>query len=387
MKTGKRREKALIYNTSFFDVSQTFIYNQVESVSEEYVVDLLAKKFLNPHNYNVDAFGKIKISQTYGLLNRLANKVLNINIFDPKSCLRLLTLLRKNNYKVIHAHFGTNAVDILPFAKIFKIPLVVSFHGADASRMLSNKSYVAKLPGLFEYASAITISSNHMADSLKLNKWEEKVYLIPYGVDTKEFAKSITKSPNTKKEENGKIKILHAGRIVGKKGVPDLIKVFGELSGNYENIELHLAGDGEEIAQCRKLVTKYSLEEDVIFYGSVSHEKIKNLMDETDIFVLNSRVSEDGDMEGTPNGILEAMYMGKAVLSTRHAGIPYVIEHGKNGLLADEKSNDQLKHNLEKLIKDANLGSKLGEAARETILQSYTIETMKNKLKTVFKQI
>lgn len=380
MKINEKRGKILIYNTSFFDVSQTFIYNQVESLSDDFEIDLLSKKFLNPHNYKIDSFGKIEIKQTYGLLNRISNKIFNVNIFDPGSCFRLIKLLKKNNYKAIHAHFGTNAVDILPYAKMFKIPLVVSFHGADASRMLRNKSYVAKLPGLFEYASAITISSSHMADSLKLENRNDKVHLIPYGINTNDF------DTNGKNSKNEKVKILHAGRIVGKKGVPDLIRVFSELSFIHKNLELHVAGDGEELEECHKLVKKCSLDVNVKFYGSVSHGRIKDLMNDADIFVLNSRISSDGDMEGTPNGILEAMLMGKAVVSTRHAGIPDVIEHGKNGLLADEKSNNQLRDNLDKLINNANLRSTLGEAARETILKSYTVDVMKHKLKTVFKE-
>ena len=381
MKTDNRREKVLIYNTSFFDVSQTFIYNQVESVREDYEVHLLGKKFLNPHNYDMSAFKKIEISQSYGFLNRVSNKLMNLNIFDLESCYRLIKLLKGNRYKAIHAHFGTNAVDILPFARMFKVPLIVSFHGADASRMLDKEHYVAKLPALFEYAGAITISSRHMTDNLKLDKWEEKVSLIPYGVNPNYF------NVNSGKKETDKIKILHAGRIVGKKGVPDLIKVFNEITQEHNNIELHLAGDGEQLPQCRELVGKLGLDSKVIFYGNVPHEKIKELMNEADIFVLNSRVDENGDMEGTPNTILEAMCIGKAVVSTRHAGIPYVIEHDKNGLLANEKSNDDLKENLQKLINNPGLREVLGEQARETILESYTIEVMKDKIKAVFKQV
>ncbi|MDZ7693139.1 MAG: glycosyltransferase family 4 protein [Balneolaceae bacterium] len=342
---------------------------------------LLGKKFINPHDYDMSVFEKIEISQSYGFLNRVSNKLFNLNIFDIESCFRLIKLLKRNSYKAIHAHFGTNAVDILPFAKLFNIPLIVSFHGADASRMLDKEHYVAKLPALFEYAVAITISSRHMADNLKLDKWKEKVSLIPYGVNPSFF------NVNSGKKEKGKIQILHAGRIVGKKGVPDLIKVFNELTQQYNNIELHVAGDGEELSQCQELVDKFELDSKVIFYGNVTHEKIKELMNEADIFVLNSRIDENGDMEGTPNTILEAMCMGKAVLSTRHAGIPYVIEHNKNGLLANEKSNQELKANLQRLINNPDLREELGVKARETILESYTIDVMKDKIKAVFKQV
>ncbi len=377
------KEKILIYNRSLFLVSQTFMYQQVLSLADRYDVHLVAKEFENPHGFDVDAFEQLKLEKINGVIDKIAGKLirvyfdtaLNINV---QSFRKLRQLLKSGQCKAIHAHFGPQALEMLGIAKKFNVPLVVTFHGYDASQMLRNRSYVKKLPELFDYASAIIIVSGHMMETLNLEKWKEKVHVIPCSVDPDQF------NFNGKANYSGTIKILHAGRIVGKKGVPDLIKVFQNLTKKYDNIVLYVAGDGDELSQCQELVTDLKLENKVIFYGRVSHREIQRLMKESDIIVLNSRTDDKGDMEGTPVTILEAMSMGKAVVSTKHAGIPYVINHEVNGLLAEENSNVELETCLETLIENPKLRESLGKKAVESIHKSFSNNVMQEKILKVF---
>jgi colanic acid/amylovoran biosynthesis glycosyltransferase len=380
------KEKILAYNDGFFKISQTFMYYQVQSLSGKYDIHLLANRYENPHGFNDDKFVKHKINKPANFTGRLSSKIVrlkhnsSLNV-DLKSYLLIKKLLKNERYKAIHAHFGPRALDILAFAKKYEIPLVVSFHGYDASQKLNDKSYADRLPELFDYASAIIIVSGHMQKNLKLDPWMDKVHFIPYGINPDEF--NIKESQN----KSGNIRILHSGRIVGKKGVPDLIQVFSELTKKYENLELHIIGDGDELDQCKNLVIELGLQSAVTFYGAVSHDMVKKLLNESDIFVLNSRIDKKGDMEGTPVTILEAMFMGNAVVSTRHAGIPFVIEHGKNGLLADEYDNDELKECIQSLIQNPDLRTRLGEAAKNKIIESHTTSVMQKNLLKVFDSI
>ncbi|REL24197.1 glycosyltransferase [Rhodohalobacter sp. SW132] len=376
----------VVYNDILFLLSQTFMYEQVKVLAEQYDVHLLAKRFENPHSFNIDEYQQIKIDQPVHIadkvVSKLARRYYDSNLyFDTRTLLRLRKFLRKEKIKAIHAHFGPRALEILGIAKKHNIPLVVTFHGYDASSLLRDDAYAQKLPYLFEYATKIIVVSEHMINTLKLDKWKQKVHIIPCSVNADEF------SADGKAKSDNKIKILHAGRIVAKKGVPDLIRVFHHLTGKIQNIELHLAGDGEELDECKELVKRFSIEEKVVFYGGVSHQKIKNLLNETDIFVLNSRTDEAGDMEGTPVTILEAMCMEKAVVSTRHAGIPYVIEDGENGLLADERDNNGLGRCLQKLIQNNELRIKMGRSARATVIESFSSKVMGQKLSEVFESI
>ena len=171
---------------------------------------------------------------------------------------------------------------------------MVTFHGHDASQMLQDENIERELPKLFDYASAICLVSRHMIDTLEIEPWLEKVHIIPCAVDPAKF------SPMNRNYTSEKVRIVHAGRITSKKGVPDLIRVFAKLNKSIKNLELHIAGTGEELDLCKQLSEKHQLQNNVKFYGAVSHKKVKEILDLADIFVLNSRTAENGDMEGTP---------------------------------------------------------------------------------------
>ncbi len=125
------------------------------------------------------------------------------------------------------------------------------------------------------------------------------------------------------------------------------MKVFSDLSTRMPDIRLNVIGDGPELGAIQQLAQDTRA---VKFYGSQPHEEVKKFMLDADIFVLNSRVGDSGDMEGLPVSLLEAMSMGKAVVSTRHAGIPEAVTDGVNGLLVNEKDNASLSAAIEKLI-------------------------------------
>jgi len=380
------KEKILIFNRKFCLISETFVYQQARDLTQNFDVHVLAREFTKPHGFDFSIFKKHAIDRPASLMGRALSKLIrilmNMNFeLTVTSFFKLRKLVRKNNFIAIHAHFGPNAVEILGFAKAYDIPLVVTFHGHDASLLLKDEKYKRKLPELFEYASGIIIVSRHMIENLELEPWLDKVHVIPCSVDPDNF--TVQENYNT----SDTIKIVHSGRVVSTKGVPDLVKVFSDLAEQYDNIELHIAGDGSELDKARKLANERGHKDKITFHGRVSHEKVKELLNEADIFVLNSRTDEKGDMEGTPVSILEAMCLKKPVVSTIHAGIPDVIEHNQNGLLAHEYANDELKACLEQLIQNPELRDKLGAEAKATVERSYTNRVMQEKINRIFGSI
>ncbi|MDX1641170.1 MAG: glycosyltransferase family 4 protein [Balneolaceae bacterium] len=378
-----KTEKILVYNHIFFLISETFVYQQSRDLARNFEVHVLAKEFRNPHEFDCSMFNMHNVRRPTSLAGRALGKAVRMLVgssleIDLRSFFRLRKAIKKNKYKAIHAHFGPNALDIMGYAKAYGIPLVPTFHGHDASRLLKNEKYKNRLPELFEYASAIIVVSRHMIKNLELEPWIEKVHIIPCSVDPEKFV--ITKNGRA----SDKIKIVHSGRIVSTKGVPDLVTVFTELADKYENIELHIAGDGEQLPDARELAEGSRHSEKITFYGRVSQKQVNKLLNDSDIFVLNSRTDENGDMEGTPVSILEAMCLKKPVVSTIHAGIPDVIQHGENGMLAHEYANDELYNCIEQLIQDADLRKRLGARARTTVEQSYTTTVMNQKLQDIF---
>jgi colanic acid/amylovoran biosynthesis glycosyltransferase len=377
--------KVLMFNRAFFYVSETFIYKQVVGIPADIETDLLAFEITNENVFPAPN-KKYKVKRTANTADRILTAIRK-NIFQVRYRFSVFAhfavkkILTRTRYDLVHAHFGFNALLMYPLAKKMKIPLVVTFHGIDASpEMLSEKQYKKRIKRMIDYASAVIIVSPHMKETLDLSNHAAKVHLIPCGADPAEF--DVTRRSN----QTGFITILHSGRLVSKKGVPDLIRIFSLLSHQYRNIRLFIVGDGPELELSRQL-SDDARSDSIQFFGSRPHDEVKKFMADADIFVLNSRVGDDGDMEGVPVSLLEAMSMRLGVISTRHAGIPYVITDNVNGLLIDEKDHIALTSALEKLITDADLRKRLGESARQTVIDRFTIEQTNHKIEEVYRKV
>jgi colanic acid/amylovoran biosynthesis glycosyltransferase len=377
--------KVLMFNRAFFYVSETFIYKQVMGIPADIETDLLAFEITN-ENVFPSPNKKYKVKRTANTADRILTTIRK-NIFQVRYKFSVFAhfavkkILSRTRYDLVHAHFGFNGLLIYPLAKKLKIPLVVTFHGIDASpEMLSEKEYKKRIKRMIGYASAIIIVSPHMKETLSLSNHAAKVHLIPCGADPAEF--DATRHPN----QTGFITILHSGRLVSKKGVPDLIRIFSLLSHQYRNIRLFIVGDGPELELSRQL-SDDARSDSIQFLGSRTPGEVKKFMADADIFVLNSRVGDNGDMEGVPVSLLEAMSMRLGVISTRHAGIPYVITDNVNGLLIDEKDNIALTSALEKLITDADLRKRLGESARQTVIDRFTTAQTNRKIEEVYRKV
>jgi colanic acid/amylovoran biosynthesis glycosyltransferase len=377
--------KVLMFNHAFFHISETFIYKQVTGMPRDIEIDLLAFDVANENVFPLQnkKYQVKRIANTADrILMAICKHIFNIRYkLGVYAYFTIRKILMQSKCDIVHAHFGFNALLIYPIVRRLKIPLVVTFHGVDASpQMLRQKEYNRGVRKMLEYATAIIVVSPHMKDTLNLNSQAGKIYLIPCGVDPAAF--NIPDHRN----KSGYITILHSGRLVSKKGVPDLVRVFSLLSHIYRNIRLFVVGDGPELELCKQLADD-ARGGSIQFFGARSHDEVKKFMAKADVFVLNSRVGEKGDMEGLPVSLLEAMSMQLAVISTSHAGIPQAVTDDVNGLLIDEKDNIALTSALEKLIADADLRKRLGESARRTILDKFTTGETNKKIAEVYRNV
>lgn len=377
----------LVFSDIFFHFSETFLYQQVKNLKKDYRVTICGNKFINKEIYSFEGFEQLEFAENQNLFDKYLTKVLR-KIYDPTLDFGILTTWKlqsffKNYQGIVHAHFGTHAVKMLRFAKKNNLPLVVTFHGYDASRALNNKKYTKRLPGLFNYASAIVVVSPHMIEKLGLQPWIHKVHVVPCSIDTNEF-KPVNQALAI---ENKTIHIIHAGRLVEKKGVMDLITVFSQLLQVNPSLKLHILGDGPEKENCLTLSRQLGIEHKTVFYGAKPHSFVKQLMQDCDIFVLNSRIATNGDSEGMPVTLLEAMSMEKAVVSTIHAGIPLAVDDHVHGILVPEKDNAGLYEAMLELIQNPELRQRLGTAARKKILEQFTNEKMNAELRKIYQSL
>jgi glycosyltransferase involved in cell wall biosynthesis len=257
-------------------------------------------------------------------------------------------------------------------AQYLKIPMVVHYHGYDASINKVLADYKEAYKKVFEYAKSVIAVSNKMKEKL-MNAGcpADKIVVSVYGPDPVFF----DNHPLYHSQQ-----FITVGRFVEKKASGLTIRAFKKVADKYPDATLVMVGDGELLTDCKKLVSESGLEKKVIFKGVQSSTEIQRLMEGSIAFVQHSVTATNGDSEGTPVAILEAQAAALPVISTHHAGIPDVVIHNETGLLVEEMDVDGMAENMMTILKEENLAKKLGEAGRKRIAENFTLGKHLNSL-------
>lgn len=362
---GQKNKKIAFVTANLNAYSETFIRAQIDMLKPEII--LHGGKL--PSKIN----GESIVTPFWDSLNKKCRKLFHFDLVTLES--RLVYLLRKKKIDIVFAQYGPAGVAMLPVCKKSKIPLVVHFHGFDASHMPTLQKYETAYREMFSYAKYIIVVSNAMFKAIhELGCPPDKIVLNPYGVNDFFFNCSPTGKSNI---------FFAAGRFVEKKGPDFTIRSFHKMVTQFPDARLYMAGDGPLLENCRQLVKTLSLEKNVFFPGVLKPEMIAGFMQKSIAFVQHSMVASSGDSEGTPVAIMEASAASLPVVSTFHAGIPDVILDGITGILVPETDIDKMADAMLTLLNDKELARKMGRAGRERIKSEYSMERYINVLKTL----
>jgi colanic acid/amylovoran biosynthesis glycosyltransferase len=288
----------------------------------------------------------------------------------------LARYLKRMKTDVVLAEYGTNGVSILNACLLANIPLVVHFHGIDASSHEVLENYKKDYRKMFQECAGIIAVSKAMQEKLiSLGAPEEKITLIHYGIDVQSFSEA--------KPGEAPPEFLAVGRFVPKKAPHLTILAFQKVLKACPEAKLTMVGDGALLDACRILVDALGMNEAVTLAGVLPPEKVQQLMRNSRAFVQHSVVAPSGDSEGTPVAVMEASMSGLPVVSTRHAGIPDVVEHERTGFLVEEKDIEGMAHYMIRLAKEPSLAGRLGKAAREKAVKEFSVEKSIGKLHQV----
>jgi glycosyltransferase involved in cell wall biosynthesis len=281
--------------------------------------------------------------------------------------------LRRADVDVVLAEYGTTGAMVAEPCRRIGVPLVVHFHGFDASRTETIQRFGAAYREMFDRAAAIVVVSRVMEeDLLALGCPREKLVYNPYGVDVRQFGDSAPAGSAPR--------LLAVGRLVEKKGPHLTLAAFARALRKRPEIRLCLIGEGALLGVCRDLAQVLEIEHAVEFAGVQPHDAVAREMQRSRAFVQHSITAADGDREGTPVAILEAGAAGLPVISTRHGGIPDVVIHGKTGLLIDERDIQGMAEHMVGLATDAQLAGELGFAAASYVRRHYTMDQSISRL-------
>ena len=162
-------------------------------------------------------------------------------------------------------------------------------------------------------------------------------------------------------------RVLAVGRLVEKKGHETLLLAAGLLRDRGLEFTVRLAGEGPEWPRLQRLVHELRLGNRVVFLGPLSESEVQMEYERADVFALPCRKLANGDQDGLPNVILEAMAHGLPVLSTRLGGIVEAIVDGESGLLTDQDDASGLAENLGRLVEERELRERIGEGGRRRV--------------------
>lgn len=274
--------------------------------------------------------------------------------------------LRRRSVGVVLAEYGPTGVAIRQACTAAGVPMVVHFHGYDAYIHDVLAEHRTTYPLLFADAAAVIAVSKHMRSQLiSLGAPPEKVVYNPYGID-------VTKFHGARPELNEKT-FLAVGRFVEKKA-PDLtIRAFAGVVENHPDARLVMVGDGPLFNKCTEMISSLGLQETVDLVGPQPHDEVARLMTSARCLVQHSITPQNGDREGTPLAILEAMASGLPVIATRHGGIIDVVSEERTGFLVDEGDFKEMRVSMSRIAGSGDLAATLGRAGREVLVREHSL--------------
>jgi glycosyltransferase involved in cell wall biosynthesis len=382
----------IIYRDELLPYSETFILNQSHSLTryDPYFAGTIAANALEQYVQP----SKLFILERYVTQPEVRKTLYKFYGIPPASWLKRLQAL---DSCLIHAHFGFDGLLVLPLMRYLKVPMVVTFHGYDATlgsdpKLLRplplhwadfvnhrgrffRERYLRQRPQLFCKGTKFIAVSNFIQNLLlKEGCPPEKISTLYIGIDTECFAPdlSINREPI----------VLFVGRLVEKKGVRYLIQAMSKVQECIPDASLVLIGDGALNSSLKKLARDLNVNAN--FLGKQTEGTVKHWMNKSTVFCGPSVVSSNGDAEGLGMVFLEAQSMELPVVSHHSGGIPEAVADGETGILVAEGDVDALGKAIVTLMKRPDLGFRFGKAGRNRVKSRFELNTQTAKLEKIY---
>ncbi len=287
--------------------------------------------------------------------------------YFPISFIRLFRYLRRGKFDIIHTHLALADAIGRVAGWMAGIPIRMT---TEQGKYLWKSQLFLILERLLSHITDMRICVSR--DIVELRRTREgtpyeKLKYIPNSVDIEKFEKPSKNGAEVRVDFGWNPDdplIVSVGRLVSAKNYPLLMEALALLSDHHPTLKCLLVGEGDCREEITTKIKALGIEDKVILAGS--RYDIPDLVAAADVFVLSSL------REGTPLSLLEAMALGKAVVGTSVGGIAETITNGENGLLVPSEDAQALAVAMEKLLRDGELQRKLGQAAIETVSNTFS---------------
>lgn len=396
-------------------LSETFIINQITGAIERgHEVDIYAyqpshssKVHPNFHKYQLLSRTyyqpSIPTNRFWRLLKAIKLMIENfkkaplvllrsLNIFkygkraaSLKLLYSVIPLLKSPAYDIIHCQFGPQGLETMLWRDLGAIrgKLVTSFRGYDISSFIHKYGEDVYdelfIKGDFFLANCRFFQKK----AIRLGCAPQKIVVHGSGIDCSRFQFK----PRVAPQANAKIYLLTTARLVAKKGLEYSIRAVAQVAKMYPNLEYNIIGDGVLRQELEQLITALNIRDKIQILGWKHQLEIVEFLDNSHIFLAPSITSEDGNQDAPVNTLKEAMAMGLPVISTRHGGIPELVEDGISGFLVPERDANAIAEKLIYLFEHPEMWAKMGKAGRVFVETQYNINQLNDELVQIYQQI
>ena len=348
-----------------------------EQISNEIEMEVLVAN--NKYKNKIEYIKDVKVTKL-GSLGKLFSM--------PIAPLFPLYLGKYTDVDVLHFHFpfplgeASYLFNILLNKRMRNKPTIVTWHSDIIKQKNILKVYKPFLNKFLKQVDYIVATSPNMIENSPfLNDNKNKCKVIPLGIDPSKFTLNEYIEDKVKiiKKEYTRTKVFFMGRLVYYKGVSYLIDAVKSL-----DVDLIIGGTGPLIDDLKKQVDELKIQEKVHFIGYIKDEDLPAYYYASDIFVLPS--VESSEAFGIVQ--LEAQVCGTPVISTNlPTGVPYANLNDVTGLVVEPKNSEELRKAIKTLIEDEKLRTRLGNQAKQRVLQEFTTEKMGERYLNLYKEI
>ncbi|EEE1466301.1 colanic acid biosynthesis glycosyltransferase WcaL, partial [Salmonella enterica subsp. enterica serovar Kentucky] len=286
---------------------------------------------------------------------------------------------------VFIAHFGPAGVTAAKLRElgVLRGKIATIFHGIDISSREVLSHYTPEYQQLFRRGDLMLPISELWAGRLKsMGCPPEKIAVSRMGVDMTRFTHRPVKAPGMPLE------LISVARLTEKKGLHVAIEACRQLKAQGVAFRYRILGIGPWERRLRTLIEQYQLEDVIEMPGFKPSHEVKAMLDDADVFLLPSITGTDGDMEGIPVALMEAMAVGIPVVSTVHSGIPELVEAGKSGWLVPENDAQALAARLAEFSRiDHDTLESVITRAREKVAQDFNQQAINRQLASLLQTI
>ena len=356
------------------------IYRQITGLKRCAPV-VIAQKRENAERYPLEPIHIVPKPQTHVLrrfwFRQLRDKPWQISDVELSA---LLSVLTETRACLLHIFFGHIAVHLLPLIRAWKHPSIVSFHGADVMVDMNKPAYREATLQMLDAVTLVLVRSESLQRALvDLGCDPEKIEIQRTGIPLEEFPFRDRAAP-----QNGEWRFVQAGRLIEKKGLPVTLRAFSTFLKQHPKATLTIAGEGPLLPELQNLARELNIEERVSFSGFVSQDELREIYYRSHIFLHPSQTGRDGNQEGIPNAMLEAMATGLTVFATEHGGIPEAIENGVNGVLVPERDGEALARLLLNAVQDPDLLSRIARAGAQAVRKRFDLQQQTQRLEEIY---